>query len=157
MAIEIERKYLVKDCSYKSCAKGYLYKQGYLLSDPEKVVRVRIISKKGYITIKSKVIGITRFEYEYEIPLEDAEEMLNLLCEKPIIEKHRYKCDYMGFTWEIDEFHGHNEGLILAEIELEDENCVFSKPEWIGEEVTGITKYYNSNLAKHPYSEWGEE
>lgn len=157
MAIEIERKYLVKDCTYKSFIRGFLYKQGYLLSDSERVIRVRTINNKGYITIKSKVVGITRFEYEYEIPLEDAEEMLTLLCEKPIIEKHRYKYDYMGFTWEIDEFHGQNEGLILAEIELEDENSAFSKPEWIGEEVTGIAKYYNSNLIKNPYSEWGEK
>ena len=154
MGIEIERKYLVKGNSFKYGISGILYKQGYLLSDPEKVVRIRIIDTKGFITIKSKVTGFTRHEFEYEIPVKDAEEMLDLLCEKPIIEKHRYIYDYMGFIWEIDEFHGVNEGLIIAEIELKNENTVFTKPDWIGEEVTGITKYYNSELVKYPYNVW---
>lgn len=157
MGIEIERKYLIKRNSYRNCSTGDLYKQGYLLSDPKRVVRVRIYNNKGYLTIKSKAVGFTRYEFEYEIPVKDAEEMLDLLCEKPIIEKHRYKYEYMGFTWEIDEFHGHNEGLVLAEIELENENTAFLKPDWVGDEVTGISKYYNSNLIKHPFTVWKED
>lgn len=157
MAIEIERKYLVKGNSYKCGISGYLYKQGYLSSNPESVVRIRVCNDKGYVTIKSRAEGISRLEFEYEIPLNDAEEMLNLLCEKPIIEKHRYKYEYMGFVWEIDEFHGENEGLIVAEIELDNENSVFSKPEWVGEEVTGVIKYNNSYLVEHPFAEWSRD
>jgi adenylate cyclase len=157
MGIETERKYLVKGKSYKCGTSGYLYKQGYLSTNPESVIRIRICNDKSYVTIKGKAEGISRLEFEYEIPLNDAEEMLNLLCEKPIIEKHRYKYEYMGDLWEIDEFHGENEGLIVAEIELDNENSVFSKPEWLGEEVTGVTKYHNSCLVKHPFKDWDKD
>jgi adenylate cyclase len=154
MGIEIERKYLVEGNSYKYEKNGFLYVQGYLFSDSEKVVRVRTVDTKGFITIKSKVIGFSRDEYEYEIPVKDAMEMLHKLCEKPLIEKHRYIYEYLGNKWEIDEFHGENEGLVIAEIELDSEKAEFLKPEWVGEEVTGIEKYYNSHLVKYPYRKW---
>ncbi|HOV25315.1 MAG TPA: CYTH domain-containing protein [Pseudobacteroides sp.] len=154
MGSEIERKFLLKGTDYKNDSEGVLYKQGYICSGNGKVVRVRIAGSKGYITIKGPHIGIKRAEYEYEIPLNDAEEMLETLCTKPIIEKHRYKVSYEGFVWEIDEFHGENEGLVVAEIELDSENQQFSIPKWIGKEVTGESKYYNSSLTKNPYSKW---
>ncbi|MCX7709064.1 MAG: CYTH domain-containing protein [Clostridia bacterium] len=154
MGKEIERKFLVKDKSYHQLAKGILYQQGYICSMAGRTVRVRICDEKGFLTVKSKSIGATRLEYEYEIPLADAEEMLAFLCEKPIIEKYRYKYEYKGFLWEIDEFKGENEGLVIAEIELSHEDEAFEKPDWIGSEVTGISRYFNSNLMRSPYSSW---
>ncbi len=154
MGKEIERKFLVKDTYYKQLTEGILYKQGYICSEPERVVRVRVIGSKGFITIKGKVSGFSRSEYEYEIPINDADEMISSLCEKPIIEKYRYKFVYRGFTWEVDEFLGDNQGLVIAEIELENEGVQFCIPEWIGAEVTGDPRYYNSNLIKKPYKTW---
>lgn len=152
MAKEIERKFLVKDLSFKKSSDGILYQQGYLSSKPS--VRVRIIGHKAILTIKGASTGITRSEYEYEIPLQDGKEMLRDLCRKPIIEKYRYKVEYEGFTWEIDEFLNENEGLVVAEIELEYEDQPFPKPAFIGEEVSLDTRYRNSSLVKHPYSSW---
>ena len=154
MGSEIERKFLTKDDNYRRISKGVPYMQGYICSGKGKVVRVRVAGTKGYITIKGPQNGIKRSEYEYEIPLNDAKEMLENLCTKPLIEKHRFKVSYEGFVWEIDEFHGENEGLVVAEIELENENQQFTIPEWIGKEVTGESKYYNSSLIKNPYSKW---
>jgi CYTH domain-containing protein len=154
MASEIERKFLTQSNDYKSIAEGVPYTQGYICSGKGKVVRVRIAGTKGYITIKGPQKGIKRSEYEYEIPVNDALEMLENLCTKPLIEKRRYSVSHEGFIWEIDEFHGENNGLVVAEIELEDENQKFSIPEWIGREVTGESKYYNSSLIKNPYSKW---
>jgi adenylate cyclase len=154
MAIEIERKYLVKDLSFKELSTGVLYKQGYLSKESMNTVRVRIIAHKGLITIKGPSTGISRSEYEFEIPINDAEEMMENMCTKPIIQKNRYTYEYKGFTWEIDEFLQENEGLVVAEIELENENQLFAKPDFIGEEVTDDYRYRNSNLVLHPYKTW---
>ena len=154
MSKEIERKFLLKGDSWRSLAAGTKYRQGYLNSTKERVVRVRTIDDNGFLTVKGITTGATRVEYEYEIPEKDATEMLNELCEKPIIEKNRHKIDFAGFIWEVDEFFGENQGLIVAEIELENEEQPFEKPEWIGDEVTGDPKYFNSNLIINPYTEW---
>jgi len=154
MATEIERKFLVKNTDWKALATGTAYRQGYLSTVKERIVRVRTIGDKGYLTVKGIAVGSTRAEYEYEIPVEEANSMLDNLCERPIIEKMRYVIDYEGLTWEVDEFNGENHGLIVAEVELRDENQTISLPDWIGEEVTGDPKYFNSNLVKHPYSKW---
>ena len=154
MGTEIERKFLMKDDSWRSLAKGTKYRQGYLNSTKERVVRVRTIDDKGFLTIKGITTGATRVEYEYEIPDAEATAMLDELCEKPLIEKNRYKIALGGFTWEVDEFFGENQGLIVAEVELESEDQQFEKPDWIGEEVTGDPKYFNSNLIQNPYLKW---
>jgi adenylate cyclase len=154
MGTEIERKFLMKDDSWRSLATGTKYRQGYLNSTKERVVRVRTIDDKGFLTIKGITTGATRVEYEYEIPDAEATAMLDDLCEKPLIEKNRYKIALGGFTWEVDEFFGENQGLIVAEVELESEDQQFEKPEWIGEEVTGDPKYFNSNLIQNPYLKW---
>ena len=154
MGKEIERKFLVKNDSFRSLAKGTSYRQGYLNSAKERVVRVRTIDDKGFLTIKGITTGATRLEYEYEVPLKDADTMLDELCEKPLIEKNRYKISHEGFVWEVDEFFGENQGLICAEVELESEDQAYEKPEWIGEEVTGDPKYFNSNLIQNPYKNW---
>ncbi len=139
---------------WRKLANGTVYRQGYLSTVKERTVRVRTIEDKGYITVKGRAAGATRVEYEYEIPAEDANSMLDDLCERPIIEKKRYVIDYEGLTWEVDEFNGENQGLIVAEVELSDENQSIALPDWIGEEVTGDPKYFNSNLIKHPYNKW---
>ena len=154
MGIEIERKFLLTGTTWKNLAPGTSYRQGYLNSIKERTVRVRTIDDKGFLTIKGISVGATRVEYEYEIPFDDAENLLNELCEKPIIEKNRYKITHGGFVWEIDEFFGENEGLVVAEIELESEDQTFEKPEWVGEEVTGDPRYFNSNLIKNPFLKW---
>ena len=153
MALEIERKFLVKEGAWRN-EKGEKYRQGYLNSAKERTVRVRIIDVNGYLTVKGISRGAVRVEYEYEIPGEEAEAMLNDLCEKPLIEKMRYKIEFKGLVWEVDEFFGENQGLIMAELELESEDQKFIKPEWIGEEVTGDPKYFNANLIHHPYTKW---
>jgi adenylate cyclase len=154
MGKEIERKYLIKKDDWRELAKGTVYRQGYLSTVKERTVRVRTIDDNGYLTIKGITVGATRAEYEYEIPAKDANYMLDELCEKPIIEKKRYVMDHEDLTWEIDEFDGENRGLIVAEVELTAEDQKIALPDWIGEEVTGDPRYYNSNLIKHPYSKW---
>jgi len=154
MGKEIERKFLVIGDEWRKLADGTSYRQGYLSTVKERTVRVRTIDDKGFLTIKGITVGATRLEYEYEIPALEAGELLEALCEKPIVEKHRYKIPYEGFIWEVDEFHGVNEGLIVAEIELPSEDQEFIKPEWIGEEVSGDPRYFNSNLIKHPFTQW---
>ncbi|MDP8241329.1 MAG: CYTH domain-containing protein [Candidatus Hatepunaea meridiana] len=154
MSIEIERKFLVKSDAWRKDAKGNRIRQGYISTDKQSTVRVRTVDNKGYLTIKGISIGISRAEYEYEIPLKDADEMLSTLCVYSIIEKTRYKIDYGGLVWEVDEFEGDNLGLIVAEVELTDENQEVELPDWIGGEVTGDPRYFNSNLAKCPYREW---
>lgn len=156
MGKEIERKFIVEGDAYKGLAKGVLYKQGYLCSDTGRSVRIRVFDDMGYITVKGPSKGAVRLEYEYEIPMSEANEMLECLCERPIIEKFRYKYQFEGFVWEIDEFLGENQGLIMAEIELPDENAVFKKPDWVGREVTGDPKYLNSNLIHNPYINFRE-
>jgi CYTH domain-containing protein len=152
MAKEIERKFLVKEGSWRN-RDGTRYRQGYLNSAKERVVRVRTIADKGYLTIKGLTVGASRLEFEYEIPQQDADQLLDI-CEKPLIEKIRYNVREGDFVWEIDEFLGENQGLIVAEVELESENQDFSKPEWVLEEVTGDPRYFNSNLIKNPYKMW---
>ncbi len=154
MPKEIERKYLVQKDPAWTSQSGTQYRQGYLNTTKERIVRVRTIGDQGYLTIKGLTVGATRLEFEYEIPVADADTMLDDLCERPLIEKRRYKVEHDDLTWEIDEFFGENEGLIVAEVELESEDQSFEKPPWIGEEVTDDPRYFNSNLVQHPYSEW---
>jgi len=156
LSIEIERKFLVKNDSWRHLAKGTKFIQGYISTNIESTIRVRIIEEKAYLTIKGKSIGAKRLEFEYTIPVEDANEMLNNLCLKPIIDKTRYKINHKRFIWEVDEFHGENKGLILAEVELQQEDQEIEIPDWIGIEVTGYPKYYNANLVRNPYSNWGK-
>ena len=155
MGKEIERKYLVDLAAWVPHGPGKYYKQGYLSSLKERVVRVRIAGDKGQLTIKGLTSGVTRSEFEYPISIEDADLMLDNLCEKPLIEKHRHKEVHGGKTWEIDVFHGDNEGLVVAEIELASEDEAFEKPAWLGEEVSSDPRYFNSNLLKNPYKLWG--
>jgi adenylate cyclase len=153
MAIEIERKYLVRGEEWRESAIPVQYAQVYLVADEGRTVRVRIAGNSGFLTIKGKSEGMSRKEFEYEIPLPDARELL-LLSKIPIVEKKRYKIEWDGKTWEVDVFEGRNEGLILAEIELKSEDERFSIPHWIGEEVTGDLRYFNSYLSQNPYKEW---
>jgi CYTH domain-containing protein len=153
---EIERKFLVKNDAYKNLAQSNKrIVQGFLNTHPERTVRVRIKGEKGFLTIKGKGndSGTTRFEWEKEIPVLEAEALLKL-CEKGQIDKVRYEVMVGKHTFEVDDFSGANKGLIIAEVELTHENEAFKKPEWLGEEVTGDVKYYNSQLSKKPYSEW---
>ena len=154
MPQEIERKFLVCDESWRESATGTFYRQGYLSRDRERMVRVRVAGARAFLTIKGYTTAITRPEYEYEIPLAEANEMLDDLCERPLIEKMRYRLEVDGMTWELDHFHGENEGLVVAEIELTAEDQPFSRPPWLGREVTGETRYLNSNLVKRPFSSW---
>lgn len=154
MAQEIERKFLLANEGWRGLAEGIAYRQGYLCAGKERSVRVRIAGDRGFLTIKGATIGAARSEYEYEIPVTEAREMLDTLCPQPQIEKKRYTIPYRGFTWEIDEFFGLNQGLIVAEIELDREDQPFERPNWIGEEVTGDARYYNAALCAAPYTTW---
>lgn len=154
MGVEIERKFLVSGDAWRTLGEPVLLRQGYLSADPERTVRVRIEGAQGVLTIKSKNEGASRGEWEYPIPLADAEELLDRLCERPLVEKYRRRIDFKGFTWEVDEFLGENAGLVVAEIELPAEDTVFDLPDWIDREVTGKRRYYNSSLIRLPYSKW---
>ena len=155
MAIEIEHKFLLSNDSWRSNVnKSVIFKQGYLNSLPTSSIRIRISDDKAWLNIKSATIGNQRSEYEYEIPYKDALEIIDQLCKKPIIEKTRHYVLHKGNIWEIDEFHGDNQGLIVAEIELASQNSNFEHPEWIGIEVTEDLRYYNNNLANNPYNLW---
>lgn len=158
MAVEIEKKFLVDHDKWKTFKDqqslvGEPFRQGYL-SEGDATVRARIKGQKGVLTIKGKTKGLTRLEFEYEVPRADAEQMLDELCAKPLIEKHRYLVEQGEFTWEVDEFHGDNDGLIVAEIELPSEDTQHALPDWITQEVSGDSRYYNVNLGKHPYKLW---
>ena len=154
MAQEIERKFRVANDDWRAMAtSSSSLKQGYLSSSAEATVRVRLEDNLGTLTIKSKTKGITRNEFEYAIPAQEAKELL-MLCKGPLIEKIRYRIPQENHTWEIDVFEGDNDGLIIAEIELTSEDDYFAKPQWLGEEVSGDSRYYNSNLATHPYVNW---
>ncbi|MFC7514096.1 CYTH domain-containing protein [Herbaspirillum sp. GCM10030257] len=154
MSVEIERKFLVRGDAWKALGQGVLLRQGYLSSNPERVVRVRIEGDGAVLTIKGRSVGATRGEWEYPIPVADAQAFLDGLCEWPIIEKARYRIEFEGMTWEVDEFMGDNAGLVVAEIELVAEDQVFVKPEWVGDEVTDDARYFNSNLIRRPYLSW---
>ncbi|MDQ1332427.1 MAG: hypothetical protein QG576_461 [Bacteroidota bacterium] len=155
MAQEIERKFLVKGDFKNYSPKATRITQGYLSSIPERTVRVRIKGDKGFITIKGigNASGASRFEWEKEIPVSEVEQLL-AICEPGVIDKTRYLVKSGDKTFEVDEFYGENEGLVLAEIELSSEEEAFSKPEWLGPEVTGDSRYYNSMLMKNPFKNW---
>lgn len=165
MGKEIEHKFLVKSEAFKELAQGVYYRQGYIPTLNGMTVRVRIAGDQGFITMKDHAVGLTRHEFEYSIPKEEAKQILELMCDKAPIEKQRYVIENVkgwlpdgtpvnGLHWEVDVFEGENIGLIVAEIEVPSEDTYFDKPEWIGEEVTGNHKYYNSALTKHPYKDW---
>ena len=154
MSLEIERKFLLKGEGWRALGAGVPYRQGYLSTVPGRSVRVRLVRDKGFLTIKGIAVGVTRAEYEYEIPAAEAGEMLDNLCERPLIEKTRYRVEHHGLTWEIDEFDGDNAGLIVAEVELEKEDQAIVLPDWIGKEVTGDPRYYNASLIASPYTQW---
>lgn len=156
MPIEIERKFLLKDDTWRNHinTNGILCKQGYILAEKGKTVRVRVADNNGYVTVKGETAGARRPEYEYSIPVDDAEEMISLFCENRIVEKIRYEITHDTNLWEVDEFLGENTGLVIAEIELEDENQDVHLPEWVGQEVTCDGRFANARLALHPYSMW---
>jgi adenylate cyclase len=154
MGVEIERKFLVAGDAWRALGTPVLLRQGYLSSDPDRTVRVRVEDGGGTMTIKGRSVGATRAEWEYPIPLADANALLDRLCQQPLIEKYRSRITLGAHTWEVDEFLGANAGLIVAEIELASEDQAFDKPEWIGAEVTHDKRYFNSSLIRHPFSGW---
>lgn len=154
MALEIERKFLVTGDQWRSMAPGVRYSQGYLPTRDQVTVRVRLAGDQGYLTIKGPTHGTTRVEFEYPIPAAEAQELLTTLCQPPLIEKTRYKIPLGDLVWEVDEFSGDNQGLILAEVELTQENQTLELPDWIGEEVSHDPRYFNANLAQYPFRQW---
>ena len=157
MGVEIERKFIVINDGWKNQEPGSSISQGYLSTSMDRVVRVRVINEDAYLTVKSSIDGLVRNEWEYPIPVDDAKIMLKNLCIQPIIEKVRYRILHAGMMWDLDVFSGENEGLIIAEIELESENQPFDVPAWAGKEVTDKPRYYNNNLARYPYRSWTDE
>jgi adenylate cyclase len=153
MAVEIERKFLVHGDAWKVSGVAELFRQGYLSTEPERTVRVRLAGSMGFLTIKGLSHGSRRDEFEYPIPAADAEALL-AMCHRPLIEKYRYRVPHAGLVWEIDEFLGDNAGLVVAEVELASEEQTISLPAWVGEEVTGDARYYNASLVRHPYRRW---
>jgi len=155
MAIEIERKFLVKSAAWRmNASSGIRYRQGYLSTDKHFTIRARIAEDRAFLTLKGLPSGISRQEYNIEIPIEDAEEILLNLCDRPPVEKTRYMVEEAGMTWEVDVFSGTNNGLIVAEIELRTENQFFQLPDWVGEEITHDNRYLNVNLYVHPFRKW---
>ena len=152
MSIEIERKFLVVGSAWRQ-GDGVRFSQGYLNRDKDRTVRVRIAGEQAFLTIKGRSAGASRAEFEYEIPVADAQELL-ALCERPLIEKIRRVIPHQGMNWEVDEFLGENAGLVVAEIELQSEDQAFARPEWLGEEVTSDSRYFNSSLSLNPYGRW---
>ena len=154
MAIEIERKFLIKEKPFSIAKRSLKINQGYIINEKSKVIRVREKGDDYFLTIKGNNIGISRLEYDFPISKEDAKELIFHFCKTTLIEKTRHYIKYKGHTWEVDEFHGKNNGLIVAEIELESEDEKFEIPDWVGEEVTQDDRYYNMNLAIHPFTSW---
>nr|WP_314539999.1 CYTH domain-containing protein [uncultured Massilia sp.] len=157
MGIEIERKFLPAGDGWRGLGTPTLMRQGYLAADAVRTVRVRIEGERAVITVKGKTTGASRGEWEYPIPVPDAAELLDGLCEQPLVEKVRHRIEHAGHVWEVDEFLGLNAGLVVAEIELASEDEAFEKPDWIGKEVTGDKRYYNSSLIRHPYADWKDQ
>lgn len=154
MGLEIERKFLLKNSDWEQLIERKIaIQQGYLNADAARTVRIRITNETAFLTIKGKTEKISRQEFEYEIPVEDAASLLQL-CKKPLIKKTRFIIPHQGHIWEIDTFKGDNEGLILAEIELNHQEEAFVQPSWIGEEVSHDPRYYNASLIKHPFKDW---
>ncbi|MBF0307947.1 MAG: CYTH domain-containing protein [Magnetococcales bacterium] len=156
MAKEIERKFLVRGEAWRHLGEVSEYRQGFLSTVRERVVRVRIAGDKGTLTIKGVTRGVTRSEFEYPIPLEDARILLQEICERPLIEKKRHRIPQGELVWEVDEFFGENEGLILAEVELRDEHQEVTLPDWVGREVSDDPRYFNANLVANPFKNWGK-
>lgn len=156
MPKEIERKFLVVNESWRMQNEGVLYQQGYLYAEKSHSVRIRTANGRGFLAIKGETHGSFRDEFEYEIPFEDADKLLQNFCKKPLIEKKRYTIEYEGLIWEVDEFGGENNGLVVAEVELSNENQKVKMPDWVGKEVTGNPKYYNVNLVENPFAKWGK-
>lgn len=154
MGKEIERKFLVVGTAWRGLAAGEVFRQGYISTVKERVIRVRAVGNKGTLTIKGITVRGSRLEFEYEIPVTEANGMLETYCVQPIIEKMRYAIPFKGFLWEVDEFRGVNKGLIVAEIELTGIDQEFPKPDWIGVDVTDDPRYFNSNLIAQPYAMW---
>ena len=154
---EIERKFLVKGDGWRKGARGTFCRQGYLVARDDLVVRVRLLGEKAFLTIKGRKTGLACPEYEYPLPVADAQDMLARICLRPFIEKIRYTLDFKGVVWEIDEFAGENKGLVVAEVELEQEHQVIELPDWVGREVSCDPKYLNMNLMKYPYRRWPPE
>jgi len=154
MPTEIERKFLVKNDRWRSLATGVAYCQGYITASAARTVRIRVVGDQGYLTIKGMTTGISRAEYEYMIPVHEALEMLHSLCEPPLIEKTRYRIEWEGLVWEVDEFECENLGLIVAEVELTDTQQAIALPDWIGEEVSDDPHYFNANLTRYPFCQW---
>ena len=155
MPQEIERKFLVISDTWRAGAAGKRYRQGYLSTEPDRTVRVRVAGDAGFLTVKGRSAGAARAEYEYPIPREHADEMLDRLCLRPIVEKTRYRIPWGGLTWEVDVFEGDNAGLVVAEVELGDEHQAVDLPPWVGREVTDDPRYANASLVAHPYATWG--
>jgi len=153
MAAEIERKFLVTSDAWRDGQSGVLLQQGYLSRDPDRTVRVRIAGEAAFLTIKGRSKGLTRSEFEYPLPLDEARELL-ALCLPPLIEKRRHEVLHGGHVWEIDEFSGDNAGLIVAELELPAEDTAFEAPPWLGREVSDDPRYFNSNLSQRPFTRW---
>ncbi len=153
MGQEIEYKYLVVTDDWREGARGQLLRQGYLNRGPQRTVRIRIAGEAAYLTIKSLRTGIVRDEFEYSIPVADAEQLLSM-CLPPLIEKRRYEVEYRGHTWEVDEFLGDNAGLIVAELEVPSVETPFELPPWVGRDVSEDPRYFNSQLAETPYNTW---
>ena len=154
MAKEIERKFLVRKDAWVPRDPGVLFTQGYLNSQKERVVRVRLEGNRAKLTIKGLTTGITRLEFEYDIPVNDAVDMLDAVCERPLISKHRHVEMHDGLKWEIDVFHGDNDGLVLAEVELPSEHVDLVLPPWAGDDVSSDPRYFNANLIAHPFKTW---
>ncbi len=154
MGIEIERKFLTVNDTWREGVEGTPYRQGYLSRDPARVVRVRTMGERAALTIKTQRTSITRGEWEWGIPVDEADEILDQVCLPPLIDKKRYRVPVGEHTWEVDEFFGANGGLVVAEIELGAEDEVFERPGWLGEEVTEDARYLNANLAKVPFGSW---
>ena len=155
MAIEIERKFLLKNQQWRDVAgEGCLIRQGYLSDQPERTVRVRLSGEQAWLTIKGKTQGIARLELEYSIPVIEAMQLLDQLCLTPLIEKYRYRILQGTLVWEIDEFLGENAGLVVAEIELTAADQHFDRPDWLGDEVSDDSRYFNSALIRQPFSSW---
>lgn len=155
MGREIERKFLLRNDDWRG-APGRHLRQGYLSRGDGTTVRVRVADPDAWLTIKGPTVGAARDEYEYAIPLADAQELLDRYCLPPLIEKFRHRVEHRGLTWEIDEFLGENAGLVLAEVELDDEHQQVPLPPWVGDEVTGDPRYYNASLSTHPFSRWSD-
>lgn len=153
MAMEIERRFRVANDGWRGLAEGVRYRQGYLSVEKERTVRVRVVGEQAWLTLKGHVTDVSRHEFEYAIPLADAQTILDSMCPM-VVDKLRHRIEHGGFVWEVDEFFGENAGLVMAEIELPAEDTPFAKPAWLGEEVTHDGRYTNAHLSKNPYTRW---